>query len=121
MNNSPLIFSAKEPNRSSSPGRICSTASARKAPRSKLPVEIHHDDSATAAYRLAQHRSTPPAAGLERAEGALCQGPRSAPSAALRGGSTARRTFHTGGDGSLLHISEPTRQAEISYAVFCLK
>src|SRR5674476_1505125 len=26
-----------------------------------------------------------------------------------------------GGDLSLIHISEPTRQAEISYAVFCLK
>ena len=25
------------------------------------------------------------------------------------------------GDLSLIHISEPTRQAEISYAVFCLK
>ena len=24
-------------------------------------------------------------------------------------------------DLSLIHISEPTRQAEISYAVFCLK
>ena len=27
----------------------------------------------------------------------------------------------TGEDLSLIHISEPTRQAEISYAVFCLK
>ena len=26
-----------------------------------------------------------------------------------------------GYDLSLIHISEPTRQAEISYAVFCLK
>ena len=32
------------------------------------------------------------------------------------------RTFHSGGVAlSLIHISEPTRQAEISYAVFCLK
>ena len=27
----------------------------------------------------------------------------------------------TGNELSLIHISEPTRQAEISYAVFCLK
>ena len=30
-------------------------------------------------------------------------------------------TLHTTIDLSLIHISEPTRQAEISYAVFCLK
>ena len=29
--------------------------------------------------------------------------------------------FHQGTNLSLIHISEPTRQAEISYAVFCLK
>src|SRR5665213_925592 len=28
--------------------------------------------------------------------------------------------YNTGSDLSLIHISEPTRQAEISYAVFCL-
>src|ERR1017187_4897939 len=102
MNNSPPIFSAKAPNRSSSPGRICSTASARRAPRSKLPAEIHHDDSATVSY----HRSTPPAAGLERAEGAFCQGPQPASSAALHGGFTARRTFHPEGHGSLFRLLE---------------
>src|SRR5579872_5236004 len=102
MNNSPPICSAKEPNRSSCPGRICSTASARRAPRSKLPVEIHHDDSATVAY----NRSTPSAAGLERAEGALCQGPRPASPAAFHGGFTARRTFHPGGHGSLFRLLE---------------
>src|SRR5689334_10469135 len=110
MNNSPPICSAKEPNRSSSPGRICSTASARRAPRSKLPVEIHDDDSATAAYPLAQPRSTPPAAGLERAEGAVCQGPQSASSAALHGGFTARRTFHPGG------IESPARRQDCSWS-----
>ena len=32
------------------------------------------------------------------------------------------RTYHIVTYGlSLIHISEPTRQAEISYAVFCLK
>ena len=30
-------------------------------------------------------------------------------------------TGHTSNNLSLIHISEPTRQAEISYAVFCLK
>src|SRR5674476_957225 len=30
-------------------------------------------------------------------------------------------TKHAGRSLSLIHISEPTRQAEISYAVFCLK
>src|SRR5665213_1372236 len=29
--------------------------------------------------------------------------------------------YHTGYNLSLIHISEPTRQAENSYAVFCLK
>ena len=32
---------------------------------------------------------------------------------------TARQKYVL--DLSLIHISEPTRQAEISYAVFCLK
>src|SRR5665213_4200944 len=36
---------------------------------------------------------------------------------ALAAGLLARK----GHDLSLIHISEPTRQAEISYAVFCLK
>src|SRR5665213_4271614 len=41
-------------------------------------------------------------------------------------GQGGRGTNPTGGSGnnqnlSLIHISEPTRQAEISYAVFCLK
>src|SRR5665213_55518 len=40
--------------------------------------------------------------------------------------STHYHADHSGGNGkmyelSLIHISEPTRQAEISYAVFCLK
>src|SRR5674476_1470791 len=37
--------------------------------------------------------------------------------------SRMRFSVHTvfGIDLSLIHISEPTRQAEISYAVFCLK
>ena len=30
-------------------------------------------------------------------------------------------SYSIGGSLSLIHISEPTRQAEISYAVFCLK
>src|SRR5678809_1703457 len=33
----------------------------------------------------------------------------------------SRRCAHTAEILSLIHISEPTRQAEISYAVFCLK
>ena len=33
----------------------------------------------------------------------------------------AQDTMHMGLLLSLIHISEPTRQAEISYAVFCLK
>ena len=32
-----------------------------------------------------------------------------------------RSRFRIAFDLSLIHISEPTRQAEISYAVFCLK
>ena len=32
-----------------------------------------------------------------------------------------RREVYASGKLSLIHISEPTRQAEISYAVFCLK
>ena len=40
-------------------------------------------------------------------------------------GSAIRRQLEQRGDVelvlSLIHISEPTRQAEISYAVFCLK
>jgi hypothetical protein len=39
--NSRPTCSAKGPSRSSHPGRICSTASSRGTPRSKLPVEIH--------------------------------------------------------------------------------
>src|SRR5665213_852327 len=35
--------------------------------------------------------------------------------------SPSRRTALTPVHLSLIHISEPTRQAEISYAVFCLK
>src|SRR5674476_626780 len=34
---------------------------------------------------------------------------------------TYRSFIHHGLTLSLIHISEPTRQAEISYAVFCLK
>ena len=36
-------------------------------------------------------------------------------------GSTEAKTIFSREDLSLIHISEPTRQAEISYAVFCLK
>src|SRR5678810_474839 len=36
-------------------------------------------------------------------------------------GDAAWRDMSTGQLLSLIHISEPTRQAEISYAVFCLK
>ena len=35
--------------------------------------------------------------------------------------SSVPRWLHLSGNLSLIHISEPTRQAEISYAVFCLK
>ena len=51
--------------------------------------------------------------------------------AALDQGTTSTRVLVASQDGSadiqlalplsLIHISEPTRQAEISYAVFCLK
>ena len=45
--------------------------------------------------------------------------------AAMRAGLPPRQQWGKGGsqwgDLSLIHISEPTRQAEISYAVFCLK
>ena len=34
---------------------------------------------------------------------------------------TNNNSVHIGTALSLIHISEPTRQAEISYAVFCLK
>src|SRR5678810_244355 len=36
-------------------------------------------------------------------------------------GFTIHSAIHAARDLSLIHISEPTRQAEISYAVFCLK
>src|SRR5665213_4128484 len=38
-----------------------------------------------------------------------------------RRGPRRRGLRHRAPDLSLIHISEPTRQAEISYAVFCLK
>ena len=37
------------------------------------------------------------------------------------GGAEGEAVVWMEGDLSLIHISEPTRQAEISYAVFCLK
>src|SRR5674476_1505946 len=52
--------------------------------------------------------------GLSRVSWNLSGGP---PPEACRGVGVGRRQDNL----SLIHISEPTRQAEISYAVFCLK